>query len=421
VTPVAPSPAPRTTRHAEWRARARAGWLAGAKPRELAVWIAAALSALLGLILLALAWATLRRFVLLVAISILFAYLVGPIVEGLRRRSRSAGLRMPRWVATLVAYAALALVTAVAWHFLLDFRHRELSSVVGMGRAALNLTVQRLRALDPLASAIPLPDATRSVVTGLASTLSSSLRVRAEATIVEVSEHLPYARWLWLVPVIAFVMLTEWPAFRRSAVRILPDGHLRWRSGEFLEQVNAALAGYTRAQLLACAVVGLLCAAGFAALGVPSPVALGLMAGVFEFFPVVGPLATALMVANEVSGMRLLLLLAFLLGLRVVQDYVIYPRLIGRRMHLSAAAVILAVLVGAELGGLVGVFCAVPTVGVLSVALRQYREYRDIERLVRAHGAAAQVSRAPGPVTDATPAMVLDEGTHERTTAGTDR
>jgi len=119
--------------------------------------------------------------------------------------------------------------------------------------------------------------------------------------------------------------------------------------------------------------------------------------------------------------MRLLLLLAFLVGLRVAQDYVIYPRLIGRRMHLSAVAVILAVLVGAELGGLVGVFCAVPTVGVLSVALRQYREYREIERLVREHGAAAPVSRAGGPVTDATPAMVLDEGTHEGTTAGTDR
>jgi len=393
----------------------------GARPRELAAWIAVALSSLLGLILLALAWPTLRRFVLLAAVSILFAYLVGPLVEVLRRRARSAGIRVPRWVATLVAYAALALVATFAWQFLLDARHRELSNVVGMGRAALDLTVQRLRALDPLASAIPLPDTTRSVVAGVASTLSNSLHLRAEATIVEVSEHVPYARWLWLVPVIAFVMLTGWPAFRRSAVRILPDGHLRWRSGEFLAQVNAALAGYTRAQLLACAVVGLLCAAGFAALGVPSPVALGLMAGVFEFFPVVGPLATALVVASEVSGMRLLLLLAFLVGLRVAQDYVIYPRLIGRRMHLSAVAVILAVLVGAELGGLVGVFCAVPTVGVLSVALRQYREYREIERLVREHGAAAPVSRAGGPVTDATPAMVLDEGTHEGTTAGTDR
>jgi predicted PurR-regulated permease PerM len=130
-----------------------------------------------------------------------------------------------------------------------------------------------------------------------------------------------------------------------------------------------------------------------------------------EFFPIIGPLATALIAASLVSGIRLILLLVFLVALRIVQDYVIYPRLIGRRMHLSALAVILAVIVGAQLGGLVGVFCAVPTVGVLSVAWRQYREYREVERLVRQHGTraasapsagqAAEPEGEPGPRGDA--------------------
>jgi putative heme transporter len=82
-----------------------------------------------------------------------------------------------------------------------------------------------------------------------------------------------------------------------------------------------------------------------------------------------------------------LLVLAFLGALRVLQDYVIYPRLIRRAMHLHPLAVVVAIWIGAMAGGVVGVCLAVPTVGVLQVLLRNYREYRDIERLVREHEA----------------------------------
>jgi predicted PurR-regulated permease PerM len=50
--------------------------------------------------------------------------------------------------------------------------------------------------------------------------------------------------------------------------------------------------------------------------------------------------------------------------LRVLQDYVIYPRLIGSGVHLHPFAVILAVLAGAEIGGVIGVLLSVPTLAV---------------------------------------------------------
>jgi hypothetical protein len=67
----------------------------------------------------------------------------------------------------------------------------------------------------------------------------------------------------------------------------------------------------------------------------------------------------------------------------VLQDYVIYPRLIRRAMHLHPIAV-----GGGHLDRRYhrrhrGVCLAVPTVGVLQVTYRHYREYRAIERLVR--------------------------------------
>ena len=68
----------------------------------------------------------------------------------------------------------------------------------------------------------------------------------------------------------------------------------------------------------------------------------------------------------------------------MLQDYVIYPRLISRALHLHPLAVVLAIWAGAAVGGLVGLCLAVPVVGTLQVTRCHWREYRDIEVLVAA-------------------------------------
>jgi predicted PurR-regulated permease PerM len=118
-------------------------------------------------------------------------------------------------------------------------------------------------------------------------------------------------------------------------------------------------------------------------LGVPSAVSLGVAAGVLELVPAIGPL-TALLVAGAQAGDRLLAVIVFLGALRIVQDYVIYPRLIRHGMHMSTLAVILTIWVGAVAAGAAGVILAIPIAGFLSVSYRHWREYRAIERLVRA-------------------------------------
>jgi predicted PurR-regulated permease PerM len=131
-------------------------------------------------------------------------------------------------------------------------------------------------------------------------------------------------------------------------------------------------------------------------LGATSAVSMGVAAGILELVPAIGPL-TALLIAISQAGDRVLPVIAFLGALRVVQDYVIYPRLVRRGMHLSTPAVILTIWIGAALAGAGGVIFAIPMAGFLSVSLRHWREYRDIERLVRAsaHDVVAQQSDRP--------------------------
>jgi len=111
---------------------------------------------------------------------------------------------------------------------------------------------------------------------------------------------------------------------------------------------------------------------------------LGILAGMLEFIPLVGPLTLAVIVifiAGFHSVGQAIAVTVFLGVLRVVEDYTIYPRIIGQGIHLHPLAVILAILCGAELAGVAGIFLAIPVVAILSVSYRHWLEHRGIEDL----------------------------------------
>ena len=211
--------------------------------------------------------------------------------------------------------------------------------------------------------------------------LAAALERSTRATLEELFIAARYAGWLAVAPIVAFLLLTGAPAFQRSALRVLPQPNLQWRFEEYLRDVNSALAGYVRAQAAAGVIVGTVCVAGFFLLGVPSAISLGVLAGILELVPAIGPL-TVLLIATS-QGDRVVAIVLFLAALRIVQDYYVYPRLIRRGMHLSTLAVILTVWAGAVLAGAAGVIIAIPAAGFLSVSVRHWREHREIERLLR--------------------------------------
>jgi predicted PurR-regulated permease PerM len=112
---------------------------------------------------------------------------------------------------------------------------------------------------------------------------------------------------------------------------------------------------------------------------------LGLIAGIFEFVPLVGPLTVAILAALLGllhSGLWVALMVLMFLGvLRVVQDYVIYPRIIGTGIHLHPLAVIFAILAGAEIAGIAGIFLAIPVIAILTVTYRHWLEHRGSETI----------------------------------------
>jgi predicted PurR-regulated permease PerM len=318
----------------------------------------------------------------LLLLSAFFAYVLAPATAGLRRRVRIGRRRRPlsRASALLVLYAILFVPAALAWRLSADL-------VTEWVQVTAPASVDRLfgrndfGALDRLIARVPLPPTSRPAIRQRLEAAVGYLEREARSTLNDLIAAAPHAVWLAVTPVIAFLLLTLAPGFRRSTLRVLPRGHLQWRAEEYLRDVNSALAGYVRAQAASGVIVGVLCVAGFALLRLPSAVSLGVAAGVLELVPAIGPL-TAMLVAGTQAGDRVWEVIAFLGALRVAQDYVIYPRLVRRGMRMSTPAVILTIWFGAVFAGAAGVILAIPVAGFLSVSVRHWREYREIERLI---------------------------------------
>ena len=328
----------------------------------------------------------LTEVILLLILSVFFAYLVSPLVEFLRQPITIRGREwsMPRTVALSLAYliiiggiviAIYLLVPRLSYQFP-EFANQARGYWTTVGAKAQNFN-EYLRRRVPG----PLMDSINKEAPNIVHNIGAAVTAIGQQMVARAF----YLTWLILIPILSFFFLKDAEVFRRSALQMLPRGRWRWRGDEFFQDISRTLAAYVRAQLTACLFIGVVCSIGFALLGLPSPLVLGFIAGVFEFVPLIGPLLIAILAAIVATlhggPFAALMVLLFLGVLRVVQDYYIYPKLVGQGIHLHPLAVIIAILAGAELAGVTGIFLAIPAVAILTVSYRHWLEHRGSEGL----------------------------------------
>ena len=122
----------------------------------------------------------------------------------------------------------------------------------------------------------------------------------------------------------------------------------------------------------------MICTVGFYLIGNDYALLLGILAGLLELIPLIGPLTIGILatiVGGFESGWQALVTALFLALLRIVQDYYIYPRIIREGIHLHPLAVILAVLAGEQVAGIPGVFIAIPLIALLTVIYKHLLEH----------------------------------------------
>lgn len=327
----------------------------------------------------------LTGIILLLVLSIFFAYLVAPLVDFIRQ-PRTIGnktIEIPRVGAIVLAYLLILAAIVLAIFIIVPSLGTQFPEFAVQAQAYWQSLGDKLQELIKYSRRLPAPvvEGLNHAIPQVRDTVIHTVQVFFAASLT----YLIYLPWLILIPILAFFLLKDADSFRRSALLMLPRGRWRWRGDEFFQDINHTLAAYIRAQLTACLLIGVICALGFTVLGLPYGLVMGFIAGVLEFIPLVGPLVvaiTAAMLAMFHAGpFNAFLVLLFLGVLRVVQDYAIYPRLIGQGIHLHPLAVIFAILAGEKLAGVAGIFLAIPVVAIITVSYRHWMEHRGSEGL----------------------------------------
>ncbi len=337
------------------------------------------------LFVLAVLWviAKITGIILLLVLSIFFAYLVSPLVEFLRRPRTIGGrtVAMPKALAIALSYVIILAAIVFAVLFIVPTLSSQAPEFATQAQGYWQSLGNKIQQLVKYSRRLPQPvvEALDNAVPRISETVLETVKLFFNASLA----YLIYLPWLVLIPILAFFLLKDAESFRRSALLMLPRGRWRWRGDEFFQDINSTLAAYIRAQLTACLFIGVVCALGFTLLGLPGGLVMGVVAGFFEFVPLIGPVSIAVMAAVlamfHAGPFNAFLVLLFLGVLRILQDYVIYPRLIGQGIHLHPLAVIFAILAGEKLAGVAGIFLAIPVVAILTVSYRHWMEHRGSE------------------------------------------
>jgi predicted PurR-regulated permease PerM len=174
-----------------------------------------------------------------------------------------------------------------------------------------------------------------------------------------------------VVPVVAFYLLYDFHAMIDTVRELIPRRY-RDASVKLATEVNQVLGQFMRGQLIVMASLCVFYAVAYSLLGVRLAIAIALVGGLLSFIPYVGS-ATALGLALLMSFLdwggwwRILGVIIAYTVIQLLEAFVITPRVVGEKVGLPAIWVLIALMVGSEVLGFLGVLIAVPVAAVIKI------------------------------------------------------
>ena len=310
--------------------------------------------ALVGLFLLA--W-YLRTLLLLVFGAVLVAVIFRAIAAPVARITR-----VPETFAVVLAVLfVLGLLALVTWVF-----GSEVAKQVGVLREAVP---EAWRSLEDRFGGTPLGDYVQDMI-GKATSGEAGMVSSIGSFVMSLGGALTDA----LVVVVGGIYLATQPRlYRTGALKLLP-AHRRTLAAQVFDSSGRALRLWLRGQLVSMLVIGLLTGLGLWLIGVPSALALGLLAGLLEFIPLVGPIIAALpalLIALAMGPETALWVLGLYVVLQQIEGNLLQPAVQQYAVDLPAVILLFSLLGFGVLFGAPGVVLAAPLTVVTFVAIKR--------------------------------------------------
>jgi predicted PurR-regulated permease PerM len=323
-----------------------------------------------------------------ILIAAFLAAALNPAVEWFGRRGLRRGFAVA--IVFIAAVAAFAGLAALLIPPVVDQVTEFVEAVPGFveditqGRGPLGFLEREYDIVDRVTESVekqgaggvlgltgPAVDVLRGVVTGIVGTVT--------------------------VAFLTFFMLLEGPRSVKQFIALLPESQQpRWR--RVGDNVYRTIGGYTSGNLLISLIAGVASLIVLFVLGSEYALALALIVAILDLIPLAGATLAAIIVSTVVfisqGWVRGVIVVAFFIVYQQFENHVLQPVIYGRTVQLSPLAVLIAVLIGAELAGVLGALAAIPIAGSLLAVGREVLLYRRETRGEAPGG--AEPAKPPG-------------------------
>ena len=317
-----------------------------------------------------------RGAFLILLLSLLFAYLLEPAVTAAQRHSR-LGRNNRTWAIAQVYLIGTLVLGGLGYEF-----------VPQLAAQAKNLSATIPAVLQNLSSgkSVPNPEGGHGLNAEQQLWIRDQL-VRHHDFIARLfdqgAKSVAYVAtssiWLLAIPILAAFVLKDGRHMADTAIEAAKQRGARTPVRRVLQRVDTMLASYVRAQLALAGLSFLFYSVSMLVLRFPYALALGLLGGVLEFLPAVGWIASAvaILMVGFLTHSHWIWMAGLLVVWRLVQNYVTSPRIMGNSLELQPLTVVFALMVGAQVGGIAGVYLSVPAVAVLRIVWLESFAIRD--------------------------------------------
>jgi predicted PurR-regulated permease PerM len=311
-----------------------------------------------------------RGILIWIGVAVFLALALNPAVEwliahGIRRRGMAVGITFAGAILLIVALAATVIPTLV------DQVNAFVDAVPGYvadltaGRGRLGFLEREFEITDRVRAAIEDGGATR--ILGLSGTALAITKGVVTAVIATVT-----------IAFLTLFMLLEGPRWVERFYSLLPpEKQPRWRA--IGHDIYRTVGGYVTGNLTISVIAGTISTLVLSLVGVPYALALGLLVAILDLIPLAGATIAAILVSTVAfldSTQSGVIVLVFFILYQQLENHVLQPIVYGRTVQLSPLAVLIAVLIGAELAGVIGALAAIPVAGTIQVVLVDWLAHR---------------------------------------------
>ncbi|MBW4623350.1 MAG: AI-2E family transporter [Cyanosarcina radialis HA8281-LM2] len=311
------------------------------------------------LLLLACGWGVLQFFAYFESIIAIFAF-AAIIAFLLSYPVRWLNRFLPYGVAASLVFL-LSLALAVILAATIGLR------LLSQGQQLIDNIIASLNSLSPLFVQIETALRERDLPVNLnlvRETIREQILTGIGYVLANLQSFLTNLLTLIIIAVVAFFMLLDGKRLWNFLLKVLP----KERRQRFTGIVKRNFLGFFRGQLLLCLFLTTSTFIVFIILQVPFPLLLSLVAGVFDLIPGIGAtlgVGSITLILLSQNVWLALKVLAACIVLQQIQDNLIAPRIMQNTVQISPVIVFFALLVGARIAGILGIFLAIPIAGVI--------------------------------------------------------